>query len=241
MKKADVLHLPGNTSDHCPVYCKIEMDGIDIKQTTNQKSRNNAPIWKKASPEQKEIFVIELDEKLRTITTPSSRCRNVHCNDPGHILDCDRYLMDILEAIRDVAFQCLPSNNTAPKVKNRKSKVMDWKENVQPFRDDALFWNAVWTSAGKPINTALHQVMKRTRNIYHYQIRKSRKMTECVRRNTLLDACINNNGDIFKEIRKLRATSPTISSVIDGNNSILKVTLPRFMKNSTILATMLKD
>ena len=44
-------------------------------------------------------------------------------------------------------------------------------------------------------------------------------MTECVRRNTLLDACINNNGDIFKEIRKLRTTPPAMSSVIDGNNT----------------------
>ena len=44
-------------------------------------------------------------------------------------------------------------------------------------------------------------------------------MTECIRKNKLLDAFINNNGDFFKEIRKLRKTSPMVSSVIDRNNS----------------------
>ena len=41
-------------------------------------------------------------------------------------------------------------------------------------------------------------------------------MAECIRKNTILDACINDKGDIFKEIRKLRKTAPTVSSMIDG-------------------------
>ena len=127
--------------------------------------------------------------------------------------------MEILETIRSVASQCLPSNGSASKVKKSKPAIIGWKENVQPHKDTAMFWNAVWISAGRPINTALHKVMKRTRNIYHYQIRKSRKITECVRRNALLDACINNNGDIFKEIRKLRKTPAAMSSVIDGKST----------------------
>ena len=217
--EADVLHLPGNTSDHCPVYCKLEIEKMDIKETTQQIPQAKAPSWKRATPDQKMGFVVELEEKLNSITVPlSSRCKNVHCNDPEHVHEADSYMVEILESIKDAAAQCLPGNSKA-KVKPGRSPIMDWKKQVQPFRDNAMFWHAVWISAGRPINTAVHQVMKRTRNIYHYQIRKSRRMTECIRKNTLLDACINNNGDIFKEIRKLRRTSPTVSSVIDGNNS----------------------
>ena len=61
--------------------------------------------------------------------------------------------------------------------------------------------------------------MKKTRNLYHYQLRKNRRMAECIKKNVLLDACINDNGDIFKEIRKLRMAAPTVSSVIDGVSS----------------------
>ena len=41
-------------------------------------------------------------------------------------------------------------------------------------------------------------------------------MAECIKKNVLLDACINDNGDIFKEIRKMHKAAPTVSSVIDG-------------------------
>ena len=218
VKEADVLHLPDNTSDHCPVYCKLEIEKMDIKHTAQQTSKANVPSWKRATPEQKESFVTELEEKLNSVNVPLNlRCRDVHCNNPEHIQESDRYLEEILKSMEIAATQCLPGNSAA-KVKPGKSTIMDWKKTVQPFRENAMFWHAVWISAGRTINTALHQVMKRTRNIYHYQIRKARRMTECIRKNTLLDACINNNGDIFKEIRKLRRTQPTVSSVIDGNN-----------------------
>ena len=44
-------------------------------------------------------------------------------------------------------------------------------------------------------------------------------MTEIIRKNTLLNTCIDNNGDIFKEIRKLRRAPPTQTAAIDGVTS----------------------
>ena len=42
-------------------------------------------------------------------------------------------------------------------------------------------------------------------------------MTNMMKKNTLLQACIdNNNVDLFKEIRKMRNLTPTIASTIDG-------------------------
>ena len=41
-------------------------------------------------------------------------------------------------------------------------------------------------------------------------------MAECIEKNAILDACINDKGDIFKEVRKMRKISPTVSSMIDG-------------------------
>ena len=58
--------------------------------------------------------------------------------------------------------------------------------------------------------------MKRAKNIYHYQIKKCKKAEESIKRNKLLDACLNGNGDIFKEIKSLRKCKPVVSSSIDG-------------------------
>ena len=87
---------------------------------------------------------------------------------------------------------------------------------MQPFKDTAMFWHSIWLSAGRPLNTELHIIMKKTRNQYHYQIRKNRKMNDIIKKNRLLNACINNNGDIFDEIKKLRKAPPTVSTMIDG-------------------------
>ena len=39
---------------------------------------------------------------------------------------------------------------------------------------------------------------------------------DIIKKNYLLDACINNNGDIFDEIKKLWRVPPTVSTMIDG-------------------------
>ena len=41
-------------------------------------------------------------------------------------------------------------------------------------------------------------------------------MTEILKRNTLLDACINNNGNIFDVIKKQCQTTPSVPGIIDG-------------------------
>ena len=109
--------------------------------------------------------------------------------------------MDILESIKEAAMESLPS--TKLKTDRNKPLIMNWKEEIAPFRDKALFWSSVWMSAGKPKNNELHKIMKRTRNIYHFHIRKSRRMAELLKKNTLLEACISDRSDIFEESERL--------------------------------------
>ena len=80
-----------------------------------------------------------------------------------------------------------------------------------------MLWHSVWISAEKLINTELHRIMKKTRNVYHLQIRKNKKLTENLKKNAFLNACISNKGDIFKLIRKERASSASLPSTIDGD------------------------
>ena len=100
---------------------------------------------------------------------------------------------------------CLPQTSG----RNKKS-IPGW--NDEPFREEAMFSHSLWISAGNPINNTLHNIMKKTRNVYHYQIRK-----KCCRRDKLLNAYINGEGDIFHELKKLRMVSRTVSKPMDGD------------------------
>ena len=68
------------------------------------------------------------------------------------------------------------ANTQIPKPKTNSSlykpNIPNWKDEIEPFRDDAIFWHSIWLSAGKPLNCQLHSIMKRTRNVYHFHIRK---------------------------------------------------------------------
>ena len=58
-------------------------------------------------------------------------------------------------------------------------------------------------SAGRPLNTTLHRIMKRTRNVYHLQIRKCNNMANILKKNMLLNGVptishpIPSHPDIF--------------------------------------------
>ena len=117
----------------------------------------------------------------------------------------------ILECLNECVQKCLPE------VDNSKKKTFPgWNDEVKPFRENALFWHSIWLSCGKPLNNTVHNIMKKTRNVYHFQIRKCRKAADRLKRDRLLNACITGEGDIFHELKKIRMVNPTIPSSIDG-------------------------
>ena len=92
-----------------------------------------------------------------------------------------------------------------PKRKSANSKCTPgWKSFVEPFQDKAHFWHAIWTSCGRPINNKIHRVMKRSRNVYHYQIRKCRRVEEFIRNKNIIENCISSDTDLFAEIKRQR-------------------------------------
>ena len=61
--------------------------------------------------------------------------------------------------------------------------------------------------------------MKRTRNTYHLKIRKNKQMLNRIKKNTLLKACLTNNGNLFTEIRRQRKCNRVYANTIDGHNN----------------------
>ena len=94
------------------------------------------------------------------------------------------------------------------KENNFSSKNMA-KENIS-------MRHSVWRSAGRPQNTELHRIMKHTRNVFHYQVRKCRRVEDTLRNKKLIENCLENDLDLFSEIKKLRSSNNKEDVTIDG-------------------------
>ena len=99
-----------------------------------------------------------------------------------------------------------------------------------------MFWAAIWKSAGKPLNTTLHQIMKRSRNLYHFQVKKVLKAQNEIKKSTLLNCLGETNGDtdICSEIKKLRRAPLQQHLLLTATHQELETTLQGFIKIFTI-------
>ena len=175
--EADVLHLPGNLSDHSPIYCTIADNVITMQNKQNHNSEPK-PNWKIATEQDKNEFFNEINVQLNKVAVPDvvQNCKDVQCNHAQHRYESDVYMLDILHEIEQAALRKLPipRNKTSDNISMKA--IPRWKEDIAPYKDNAVFWNSVWNSTGKPHNTELHNIMKRTRNLYYFHIRKNKRM-----------------------------------------------------------------
>ena len=213
VEDAGVLHVPENMSDHSPVYCKFRMPSYEkIERGTTEKKRET-PSWKKATDDEKLSFVSELEIRLNAIDIPASVlcCRDVKCDDRTHKIQVDDVMSQVLSALEETASESTPQVTGCIK----KQRIPEWKGDVAPVKDNAHFWHSVWVSAGKPLNNTLHTIMKKTRNQYHLVLRKKKRIIERLKRNKMLNSCIENDGNIFKEIKRMRKCHQAPATTID--------------------------
>ena len=215
---AGVIHHPSNLSDHSPIYCKVNIAEIDSESITAKIKSAPKPSWKNSSCDEKAEYIDHLRNLLDGVNVPKNvtECENVHCKDADHIAQTDHLVAELLECVDKAADQNLHKANPNRRKSAKKPSIPGWNDLVKPYKDDSFFWHQVWVSAGRPINNVLHSVMKRTRNLYHFHLKKCKKAENSIRRNKLLDACLNGNGNIFAEIKKMRMSEPVVASTMDG-------------------------
>ena len=191
------------------------MGKIPIKsKKVPHKSRK--PAWFKASQDDKDQYTSDLHERLCNLDQPVSLdCQNPNCKDASHTQDRDSYVLDILTSVIESSHSCIPltggSRGSFSPDPSRscpvKEGVPGWKDEVEPQRQESLFWHAVWRSAGSPKEGPLHHSMKTSRNLYHYLIRKVKKRSEVIRAQKLLEASENGSTDLLREMKKVRGGS----------------------------------
>ena len=173
-------------------------------------------MWGKATDSDIECFKFDLGQCLSTIQLHNDclQCTDLKCHNPLHREQIDSYAFNVLEAISVAVNNNIPFSNPNSSV---SPPVPGWSQYVKPFRDDAMFWKSVWISAGKPQDTNLHMLMKRTRNKYHYAIRNVRKQESIIRKNKfhadILEGKVQN---IFDKIKVARNSHVSVAKTVDG-------------------------
>ena len=131
-------------------------------------------------------------------------CKDVNCDKLAHKEEIDTYVKDILEAVSDSGRETIPMSKTQNETTSKTKKTAGWKDFVEPFQDKAHFWHSVWVSADKPVNTELHRIMKKSRNRFHYQVRKCRRIEDFLKNRKIVENCLENDTDLFSEIKKAK-------------------------------------
>ena len=127
----------------------------------------------------------------------------------------------------EVSHTNIPLSRTSKSNKSSKvastnlsyQNVPGWKTFVKPVRDTAIFWYNIWKSAERPNKGVLYEIMKKTRNNYHFNIRKVKKMADNIRSQQLLDAAMNGDIKLMKEMKKVnnpKSSNSNLPETVDG-------------------------
>ena len=159
------------------------------------------PIWKNATSDQRLEFNDAVFRKLRDLVVNDDliSCKKLHCSDAVHFENIDKFADELFGLVNNAAFECIPVSRKKRKTTTSKKSTPGWKQFVEPMQDTAKFWYTVWLSAGKPVNTELHRIMKTTRNQFHYQIRRVKRVEEYLKNCKLAQNAVENDLDLFSE------------------------------------------
>ena len=205
VEDAGPLHLGDNLSRHSPIMMKIKVDNIPVvRLKTKCKQWPRRPAWARATEEDHSDYTRLLALKLEEISSQGQPgCTDVKCQSEIHIKDTDSLLLDIMTSVIECSYQCIP---LAPRSKaGGKSECSrafpDWKKNIHPLRDAALFWHSIWISAGRP-GGDLHRLMAHSRNQYHYAVRKAKLKVEAIKSAELQEAGMKGDLYFLNEVKK---------------------------------------
>ena len=204
IEDAGVIHLGDNLSRHSPIMIKLKIGAIPLKPDRREEPKARRPAWYKATTEDIDEYTEVLDEHLGNLMYPESLfCTDVHCTDQQHRQDRDDHVLDVLTSLVESSFSAVPLSKTS-RPRDSSSRIPGWKDHVEPFRQDSLFWHSVWLSADKPNTGQLFQLMCWSRNKYHYAIRKLKKQSDKVMAENLMEAAKESEVDLLKEMKRVK-------------------------------------
>ena len=215
---AQVIHLGDNLSNHDPIFLSIKIDSVPIVSPTDNTDANvhfPKPVWHKASDVHLYNYRRDLKAKLGNIVlTDGILCNDPTCTDSNHHKDVDVFCNYIISSIDSAVHSNIPLS----KPNSNNSVKPGWAVLVKPFQEDAKFWHAIWISLGKPLNCQIYNVMKHSRNQYHFAVRRVKNNVSKIEQENMLVSFLDGKApDLIKKLKSHRSNSkPKAPSHMDG-------------------------
>ena len=150
---AGVLHLGDNLSRHSPIMMKLDLGQLPLQKRVKT-SVPRRPSWYKAEQSQLDELTRSVHDKLSSLQAPESLdCCDPHCQDSHHSEERDSLVIDVMSCVIESSHQCLPMSgggrSSKPDCPIDKT-IPGWRDIVEPYKQDAVFWHGVWQSADRP-------------------------------------------------------------------------------------------
>ena len=224
--ECSVLHSGDNLSRHSPILLKLNVGDIPTKQRSSSWLPKK-PAWSKASMVDILNYKLDMQDRLLSLAVPGTlHCRDPHCSDPAHSSERDSFALDILCSLVESSHTKLPlsgGRKAASEPKNSKAghksgggSVPGWMEEVEPFRQEALFWHAIWKSCEKPNTGEIHRKMTQSRNQYHYAVRRTKRRTDLTKAKKLFEASLSGDMNLLLEMKNIRGAKKVHDDLPDN-------------------------
>ena len=211
IEECQALHTGDNMSRHSPILLRLNVGAIPCKQKESPWLPRK-PAWYKATLVDIQNYKSDMQTRLESLSVPMSlKCSDPLCQDPTHSSERDSLVLDMLCSVVESSHTKLPLAGgrravTAGAKSNKQpgGNIPGWNEEVEPFREDALFWHSIWASTGRPNSGELHSYMSKTRNQYHYAVRRLKLQSNLTRAKKLFEASLNSDMDLLKEMKLVK-------------------------------------
>ncbi|ELU06189.1 hypothetical protein CAPTEDRAFT_212159 [Capitella teleta] len=213
VESVHVKHSVLNPSDHSVLLMSLNVQVSSVPQNPAGSRRDPKPLWHKATDAHIQEYRARLDDLSSMVATPlhALRCSGHQCTQHAHELRV--YYKSLVDACLRAGLEFIP--HSTQRGGNSRSPVPMWSGFVQPLRDQAMFWQALWKECGSPATGEVALVRRSTRAPYHRAIWHLKRNDELARFCAMGEDFIGGgHGDFWSEVRRMRERGEAAPSCV---------------------------
>ena len=207
-------HEIDNISDHAVMTVHFN---LSIQHVHTSVQREAQLLWTSATSRDIDLYKFKLDESLASIILDPDV---IYCQNHS----CTKHHESIVALHDNIISSCLYAGKSIPS-KSPSSVTLKpipgWKEYVEPYRSDALFWHFLWKDNGSPSSGYVADIRRRTGYIYHNVLRKVKRQENYIRSMRMAQNIDERNyTDFWSSIKKINGNRSSFASNIDSAGDI---------------------
>ena len=204
-------------SDHVPLFVSFN---IDVQQfVCKENTVLNKVSWKKATVKDIVRYKSLLNNKLNSIIYDGSvfTCTDRFCT--SHAKDISDVYKQVIDACLYAGDKCIPSMFSC-----KRKSIPGWNDNVEGFRQEALYWHRCWKDAGCPREGNVAEIMRITRARYHKAVKDVKRDKDNIRIEKMASAIADNrHRDLWAEVRKIKGNKSFLPGCVDNMSSQIDI------------------